>query len=321
MGPFVLKLVWLSLASFFVVHLAAGLAVWGLAPAVMSAAARLRASSAARLLLVTRLFPCAFALFVVVAFCVPSYLWLEPEAASEEMSIPCLVAAILCTLIWMISITRAARTIVQSLRYLRSCRNSARELNLPGYEIAGLVTGDAHSIGLAGIFRPRVVIGRDILEKLSQEQLDAALRHEWAHAASRDNLKKLLLLLAPDVAPFLQKRFRAMDQAWARFAEWAADDRAAAGDPQRALFLADALVAVARTGGAAHTGHLMTSLVAQPGELSARVDRLVEIRPDRPKSPRRLPLIGAGIVFAALVVPLGAPMLTSVHELLEKWIR
>lgn len=321
MGPFVLKLLWLSLASFFVVHLAAGLVVWVLAPAVMRVAARMRACSAARLLLVTRLFPVAFALFVVVAFCVPSYLWLEPEAPTEEMSTPCLAAAILSALIWMISTTRAAQTIGQSVRYIRNCRHSAHELNLPAYQITGWVTGSAHSIGLAGIFRPQVVIGRGILETLSREQLDMALRHEWAHAASRDNLKKLLLLLAPDVAPFLRKRFREMDQAWARFAEWSADDRAAAGDPRRALFLADALVAVARTGGEARTVPLMTSLVAQPGELSARVDRLFEIRPDRQKSPRRLPLIGAGIVLTALVVPLGASILTAVHELLEKWIR
>jgi len=256
-----------------------------------------------------------------VAFCVPSYLWLEPEAATEEMSIPCLAAAILCALIWMISVTRAARTIGQSRRYIRSCRNSGRELDLSAYGVTGWVIGDAHSIGLTGIFRPQIVIGRDILETLSREQLDAAVRHERAHATSRDNLKKLLLLLTPDVAPFLRTRFREMDQAWARFAEWAADDRAAAGDPRRALFLADALVAVARTGGEARTVALMTSLVAQPGELSARVDRLFEIRPDRPKSRRRLPLIGAGIVFAALAVPLGASMLTGVHELLEKWIR
>ncbi len=320
MGPFVWKLLWLSLASFFVVHLATGLAVWALAPAVIRVAARMRAASAARLLLVTRLFPVAFALFAVVAFCVPSYLWLEPETASEEMSIPCLAAAILCVLIWTISFSRGARAIGQSLRYLRSCRDSAQELNLSASEIKSWVTGNDHTIGLAGIFRPRVVIGRDILETLSREQLDAALRHEWAHAASRDNLKKLLLLMAPDVAPFLRKRYREMDQAWARFAEWAADDRAAAGDPRRALFLADALVAVARTG-TAHTAPLMTSLVAQPGELSARVDRLFEIRPDPLKSAHRLPLIGAGIVFAAVAVPLGAPMLTAAHELLEKWIR
>jgi hypothetical protein len=325
---YILKLLWMSLASFFLLHLAMGLMVWAVTPAAIRAAGRMRASSAARFLLAVRFLPCAFASLAVAALCVPSYLWLEPGEASEELSIPCFAAAALCVAIWTISIARGARAVARSLRYLGECRNSARELDLPACPLTGWVTnGGGHSIGLAGIFRPRVIVGRDILGVLSPEQLDSAIRHECAHSASRDNLKKLMIHLVPDVLPFVRARFTDVDRSWARFAEWAADDRAAAGDARRSLSLAGALVAVARMGIPAPTVPLMTSLVAQPGELSVRVHRLLEPRPDSGDSSWRMPLVGAGVALAALFIAMFAAIkfgpltLAAVHELLENWMR
>jgi len=324
MGFYLLKLLWMSLASFFLVHLATGLLVWGIAPCAIRAADRMRASSASRFLLAVRLFPCAFSVSVVLALCVPSYLWLEPDVASEEMSLPCFAAAILCAAVWTISLMRSAWAAGRSLRYLRHCRNSAWKLDSPAYPVRGWVIDDnCNSIELAGIFRPRVVVGRQILGALTHEQFDAAMRHEWAHAVSLDNLKKLLILLVPDVLPFVRAGFAELDRSWARFAEWAADDRAAAGDPWRSLSLAAALVAVARMGVAPRMALLTTSLVAQPEELSVRVNRLLEVRPETKSSRRRTRLIGAALTLVALFVAigLGPTTLYAVHELLENWAR
>jgi len=316
------KLLWISLASFFVIHSVIGLGVWALTPSAIRAAGRMRAASATRFLLAIRLFPSAFALFAVAVLCVPSYLWLEPEAAGEEISLPCFVAAMLSAAMWIISIARSVGASSRSLRYLRNCRNHGRELKLAGYPVIGWVMDDGGcSVGLAGIFRPQVIVGREILDTFSREQLDAAMRHEWAHASSRDNLKKLLLLLAPDVLLLLRSRFADLDREWAKFAEWAADDRAVAGDLRRSLSLADALVAVARMGVPLRTPPLITSLVAQPGELCRRVDRLVEFRPDTPTLPLRRPLLGASLAIAVLFLAVSPSILSAVHEMLEGWVR
>jgi len=330
---YIVKLLWMSLASFFLLHLAMGLIVGGIAPFAVRAAARMRAGSGARFLLAIRLFPCAFAVFAVAVLCVPSYLWLEPDAASEEIGFPCLAAAALCVTIWTISLARTARAAGISLRYFRGCRNAAQELDLPACPVTGwVIESSGHSIELAGIFRPRVVIGRDVLGVLSREQLDAAMRHEWAHATSRDNLKRLMILLAPDVLPFVRSRFADLDVAWARFAEWAADDSAAAGDERRSLSLAAALVAVARIGIPPRTSPLTTSplvtsplitpMVAHPGELSTRVNRLLDPRPVA-QNWRRVPWFSAAAALAAVLVALGLgpSTLYAVHELLENWVR
>src|SRR2546430_1176329 len=81
---------------------------------------------------------------------------------------------------------------------------------------------------------------RAILEALSAEQLAAALRHERAHRISRDNLKRLCILSAPDILPFLGGSAE-LERGWAKFAEWAADHAAADGNPDRSLSLAAAL--------------------------------------------------------------------------------
>ena len=91
------KLSCLSLAAFFLVHLAAAMAMGWLAPSAIRMAGRMRARAAARFLLTVRLAPLGMAI-VVAALCVPSYLWFEPNVA-EEVGPACLIAAIrLCDL-------------------------------------------------------------------------------------------------------------------------------------------------------------------------------------------------------------------------------
>ena len=329
MDSYLSRLLWMSLASFFLVHLVMGFVVSWITSAAIAVADGMRPASAARFLLAVRLFPCGFAILTVAALCVPSYLWLEPDNASEQISVLCFLAAALCVAIWSISLGRGMRAVSRSRRYLRHCRNTGRKMHLPGHPAAGWVMdGAGHSIGLAGILRPRVVVAKGVWNALSREQLEAALRHEWAHATSRDNLKKLLTLLIPDVLPFVRARFSELDRAWARFAERAADDRAAAGDLRRSVSLAAALVSVARMGIPQHTTPLMTSLVSDAAELSNRVERLLESKGEESKKDARgagwgMPLVGAGILLVALfsALMLAPSTLYAVHELLEALAR
>src|SRR5437660_11268994 len=99
-ASYALRLVCLSLAVFLFVHTVVGLLVALIAPAVVRAAERLRPRNATRLLFALRMLPSAAALFVVAVFCIPSYLWLEPEANAEEIGWLCLAAAIVSALLW-----------------------------------------------------------------------------------------------------------------------------------------------------------------------------------------------------------------------------
>jgi hypothetical protein len=322
--PYVLRLICLCLAAFFLAHLALGLLVRAAAPLAIRLGESLRPRRAARLLLALRLFPVAMAGFVVLALCVPSYLWLEPQAGTERVGLACLAAALLGAGVWGMSLARVFRAAVGSLRYTRHCQREGRETCLPAAPFPVLVMGgEAPLLALAGVIRPRVVISQGVLRALSPEQLQAALGHEWAHRTSRDNLKRLLFLLAPDVLPF-SHGFAVLDRCWKRFTEWAADDRAIGGDSRRSLSLASALVRVARMGAAARLSPLVTSLVAGDHDLSARVDRLLGAMPPReePLGRLRILLSGATILMAVFLaaVLLRPATLYSVHRLLEHLI-
>jgi hypothetical protein len=313
--PYLIRLVCLSLASFFLVHLVLGVIVWAITPAAIRVANRARPRWAARFLLLLRLLPSGIALFVVAGLCVPSYFQLEPESA-ERVGAACFVAALLGLGIWVISIFRGVRASVHSMRYWRECRK-----RITGSSSLWIIDDVGHVLALAGIVRPRLVVSRDVLSALAPRELAAALRHERAHQSSRDNLKRLILLLAPGLLPFY-RGFETLECGWAKFTEWAADDAAAAGDSRRSLALAAALVRVARLGAGSQPSPLMTSLLVRAQDLSARVERLLHpaLTPERqtPAAVLSAALALSGFMLAILLRP---ATFESVHRVLENLIR
>src|SRR5208282_6468912 len=111
---YLLRLICLCFASFFLVHTVLGLVAVACAPLVARFAEGMRARSAARLLLMVRLAPPCLAMAAVLGLCVPSYLWFEPEASGERMGIACLVTAILGVLVWAIAFARVSSAVAGS---------------------------------------------------------------------------------------------------------------------------------------------------------------------------------------------------------------
>ena len=323
-GSYLFRLLCLSMASFFLAHLALGTALSQMAPAAIRLSERLRPQLAARLLLLLRLAPTGLSLLMVAGLLAPSYLWLEPRATTEPIGWVCLAAAALGLAVWSLSITRALRAAGRSVRHIRHCQRSARKTYLRGETAPVWLMEDlAPLVMLAGVLRSRLVISRKVVSALSAEQLSAVLRHERAHSRSRDNFKRLLVLLAPGMLPFF-RGFGRLERAWARFAEWAADDFAVAGDSRRSLTLAAALVRVARLGAVPSPPVLVTSLMAKGIDLSARVDRLLHFVPAtaKPGGVAKL-LSGGGVLLGACVITLMAQPVTlrAAHEFLEELIR
>lgn len=217
--PYALRLVCLCSACFFLIHTALALAAWGVSPAAIRFAERTRPRLACGFLLSLRLLPAGVTALVVLGLCVPSYLSLEPAATREEVGSLFLSAALLGAIVWGTSLGRALRGVASSMRFtVRSRRlGEPAELSADSSPVS-IIAGDTPLLAMTGVFRPRIVVSRGVLAALSAEQLDAALRHERAHWASRDNLKRLLLLLAPDALPFWRS-FAALDAAWSRLSE------------------------------------------------------------------------------------------------------
>jgi Zn-dependent protease with chaperone function len=322
---YALRLLCLCLASFFLVNAAVGLATSLASRAVIQIAESMRPRSATRFLFGVRVLPCALGVGVVLLLCVPSYLWLEPPASSERIGWACLTLALLGAACWFGSVTRVARALAASVRFRRAWQDAGCTILLLGESSEAVILDkDAPLLALVGLLRPRLIVSKALLRSLSLEELRLALQHENAHRDSRDNLKRLVLLLAPAPIPFL-RGFSSLEQSWARFSEWAADDEAVRGDSQRALSLAAALLRVARLGAAPRLSFLHTSLCADDHDLSARVERLLRIQPipSKPHASARSFAIGSslGMVFCAGILLAWPATLSSVHRLLELFLR
>jgi hypothetical protein len=324
-APYLLRLLCLCLASFFVVNGVTGLAALCVSRAAVRIAEKMRARSAARFLFCVRLLPLALGAGAVLGLCVPSYIWLEPYGTFERVGLVCLALAFLAAISCLLSIIRIARAIAVSLHCNRIWQQTGRATLLNGNGSPALVIEkEAPLLALAGVVRPRLIISDGVLRSLSADQLEVALQHENAHSVSRDNLKRLVFLLAPDPFPFI-RGFAFLEQAWARFTEWAADDDATQGNSRRAVSLAGALVRVARMGMGPRLSLLHTSLVADDGDLSARIDRLLRAEPARQaRFPWKRVLLGnAGLAVTVCLATLvlWPATLSSVHRLLEQFLR
>ena len=319
--PYTLKLLCLCSASFFMIHLALALAARLSAGTALRLAEHMKPSSAARFLFALRMAPLVLTLIVVLAFCIPSYLWLEPQASGEKVGFLCVFTALLGVAVWALSLLRVTGAVRGTSRYLHECERHGRKINVRGADSSALLLADRTPVmAVAGIFRPQLVVSRTVMRGLSAEQRDAALSHERAHCESGDNLKRFLILLAPEAFPWIPT-LRSLDRGWSKFTEWAADDQASAGDPQRALSLASALVRVAKMGSRPRPTYLSCSLVGGDKELSDRVDRLLRPQP-RPGKPVRelvalLTSVSALAGSALAIMMIWPSSLSLVHQALE----
>jgi beta-lactamase regulating signal transducer with metallopeptidase domain len=301
------RLLLLSSAVFFLLHVTIAAVVAWLTPRALRRATLMSPQQAARFLLMLRLLPAALSTLVVAILCVPGYLLFEPRVASEEVSLACAAAAFLGAAILTAAIYNAIAALVISKQYVRRC--GGVESTLHGEKVQ--LSAHSSGLALAGILHPRLLISEQAAAALSADELAVALRHERAHRDSRDNFKRLLILLAPAIFPAL----RTLEQAWAKYAEWAADDRATAGDPESSLALASALVRVARLQ-SGPMPRLVTSLVEADEDLSLRVDRMLYPSSAEPRKFHGELVALSGLALI-VIVAINPSALRVVHQLLE----
>jgi Zn-dependent protease with chaperone function len=323
--PYYLRLLCLCFATFFVAHALCWLVIRSFAPAAVRIAGTMKPGMSARLLFWLRMAPAAATLFLVIGFCVPSYVWLEPDIASERVGFACLLASLLGGAVWLVALVRGLLSIARTAQYMRACQSNGVESVVgQGTHPVLVLNGGVPLLAVAGMIHPRLVVSQSVMNALSEEQKEAAFRHEAAHRISHDNLKKFLFLLVPDILPMVSGLSH-LERGWARFTEWAADDQAVDGDPQRALSLAAALVKVAKMGVHPTPSYLLSSLVDDDLDLETRVDRLLRepAYAEKPLAPLKAFARNASLVIAsvAVTVLLWPQSLGSIHRLLEHLVQ
>jgi hypothetical protein len=302
-----------GLAAFGLLGLVATLVVPFVAGPMTRGSAAQRAARLADL----RLLPTAIAgigsLIVAAAFVL-----FEPRWAGENIGTAVPLAAAFAAALLVNAGWRGFRLIQTTRRTTQTWLRHARPVTLPGISAPALVVeSDFPVVTVIGLRRPRLVIARSVLESCSADELRAILAHEQGHIDRHDNLRRLLLSIAPDVLNWLPVSAR-MFKAWCDAAEEAADDDAARTGADGRVRLAAALVKVARLAPAAGVRAPMPASALYRGEsLERRVRRLLEARHREASSP--LPVWSGRAALAVLAVT-SLTALESVHAFVERLI-
>jgi len=306
---FVLHGAAIALAWFGVVNVALAAAV----ALAAHAAARREAARPAAFWLVLRLLPAAASLAFVAVLFVPSYWRYEPRAV-EDLDITLAAIALAAVGVVVVAAMRAwtawRRASERTRAWLEIARPIQAGAGVPAYE----VPIDAPMMALVGVFRPRLIVTRGVVDALTRDELRAGIAHEIGHLRAWDNLKRLAMRGAPDL--LAATRAAALIEArWASAAEHAAD-RAAGGDGETRCALASALVKVARLAPLATPITEPISTLVDGGDIASRVRRLLD-DDSPPQRVTSLPGASAALATAAAFAATYGPLLRIVHEATE----
>lgn len=265
----------------------------------------------ARLLALSRLAPSALGAIAAVGIFLPAHLHLEPPRADEWLG-PWTLTVGMCGI--ALVLRSACQFAAAWHRSARLVRDTGRDIHRGRFCMTEvpLLPG----IALAGIVRPRILIGAPARRLLSGEELEVALAHELAHQEMGDNLTRVLMRCAPDFLAGTPAA-RRLESLWAGEAECLADAAAVGDSPTRAAQLASALVKIGRLAAGTPQWSPEWSALHHPALLELRVRRLVSGTPVVSGSSRWFRLATAMSATAVTVAwSLGLP--TELHWLTER---
>jgi Zn-dependent protease with chaperone function len=205
------------------------------------------AASRARQLVWLRMLPSAGAAALVLGVVVPAFLIFEPERAAEDAG-PLITVLALFGLVQIaaalrIAVVTAARTRVTADAWLRF--STPLDVDPPAGVPTYAVDTPAPIVALVGVFAPRLVAARCVIDACTAGELRSIVAHERGHVRAHDNLKRWLMACAPDALRWSRVHDE-ITTTWHHAAEDAADDVAAGTDAGARVDLAALLVKIAR---------------------------------------------------------------------------
>jgi hypothetical protein len=242
-----------------------------------------------------------FTFFLIV----PSFISQEINHQTEDAGFLCILASLAVWIWYATTLVRSILMVAKTCSFKSSLERTAGAEKIAGQSgLAWMVPRGEPLLALVGLTSPRILITRTLLDSstLDPKALQIAIHHEYAHARHHDNWKLLIARLLPQI-PLRWPHLHSFEALWRRYSEWAADDEAVAGDPDRALLLAEGLLHFARSSCESLQGMIATELAGHDRELSMRIRRLlVEKQPAGVEARRQIPL---SFAFFAFALPLG----------------
>jgi Zn-dependent protease with chaperone function len=264
--------------------------------------------------LALRLCPAAASIGFVALVFLPSYWRYEPRELGEAFDLTLTTVAMVAIAVLCAAVMRGVAAWCDASRRVGAWRRLSRQLSLDGATSVPAFAVDVATpiMALAGVFHPRLLITRGVLDALTDEELRAGVAHELGHWRAWDNLKRLAMRAAPDLL-WLTSAAGEIEARWASAAEHAADHRACSDERARCA-LASALVKVARLTPTRTPIAEPISTLVDGGDIASRVQRLLDDAAPRVRSSRRWPI---AIASAAAAIVCYVPLLRVVHAATE----
>jgi beta-lactamase regulating signal transducer with metallopeptidase domain len=274
----------------------------------------------ARRLVTLRTFPATAAAIVVTTVVMPAFLISEPVRAAEAVGPVLMVLALFGLVLLAGGLALAVHSVLATWRIERRWLRAARPLDFdpPAGVPAFAADSFTPAVALVGVFAPKLIAARTVVEACNHDELAIIVAHERGHLHARDNVKRWLMACAPDVLRWTPAH-RAIARAWDDAAEDAADDAATGGHDVARVDLAALLVKVARLSAGPALSAATISPFIERDRLDRRVRRLLSATQgsEVPRSSVARLLVGGGLVTVMLAIFNSPSALKAVHEAVE----
>lgn len=260
----------------------------------------------ARRLVTLRLLPATLACFVTAVIVAPAFAIFEPPGKGEAVGPALAMLATAGALQLTIAILTAARSALMTARVERAWARGASSLDVSAGVSTLVIESAAPIVALVGIFRPKLVAARQIIEACGPDDVARIVGHERGHLRARDNMKRWLMASLPDVLRWTPIH-REIAGAWHHAAEDAADDEATGDDVVARAELAALLLKVVRlVPQSAWSDAIVSPFVEDDHGLERRVRRLLKPEREAAAPLAVLPMLLAAAIAGAMLATLSS---------------
>jgi Zn-dependent protease with chaperone function len=260
----------------------------------------------ARRLFLLRLIPSATAAIVTLAVVAPAFVVFEPPGHEEEMGPAMGLLALAAIAQIAIAIVIAVRSLWLTARFEREWLRDSHAIDAPAGVRAFAVHSSTPIVALVGVFAPKLIAARSVLDSCSRDEIARIVAHECGHLQSRDNLKRWLMASLPDALRWTRIHGEIVD-AWHYAAEDAADDATTSGEASERAELAALLLKIVRLTPLPDWNTAVVSPFVQDDGLERRVKRLLKPELEPPAPLALVPLAAAGVMLLAIAGTLASP--------------
>lgn len=260
----------------------------------------------ARRLFQLRLVPAVVAATVTAAVVAPAFAIFEPSGLEETIGPVMGLLAMAAIGHLAVAGLLASRSLWLTARFERAWLRNSEAFSTPAGLPAFSVGSSTPIVALVGVFAPRLIAARSVVDACTAEELSRIVAHECGHLESRDNLKRWLMASLPDALRWTPIHHEIVD-AWHHAAEDAADDAATSGDASERAELAALLLKIVRlTPNPAWATAVVSPFVERRG-LERRVKRLLKPELESPAPLAVVPMAAAAVIAVAIVTTLASP--------------